>query len=428
MSKKNWRKYALGLVTATSAIVLAACGGGGEETSGNEDTGAGGNGNGEVLEVGIDPNYTEFIEEIAPAFEEETGVSIEITEGDMFDTLEALPLDGPSGLAPDVFIAPYDRVGGLGQQGHLTPVTLPEDGRYDETDVQQVTVNNEQFAYPFVIESLVMYTNNELINEIPATFEDLEALTQDNQFAFDNEEGTNVGFLANWVDFYNSYGLVAGFGGYVFGEDGTDTSDVGLNTPEAIEGIEYATTWFQDVWPEGMLDVTSSGDFINQSFTSGDTAAIIGGPWEVEEYRNSDLDFTVSAIPTLPNGEEYAPFAGGKAWAISSYTENVEVAEQWLEYVTNEANQTLQHTDYRGEVPANQQARDTILEDGSDELSMAVIEQYNNSIPMPNIPEMAEVWTGAETMMFDAGSGNKTPEEAANDTVEIIEQNIEQTY
>ena len=127
MSKKNWRKYALGLVTATSAIVLAACGGGGEETSGNEDTGAGGNGNGEVLEVGIDPNYTEFVEEIAPAFEEETGVSIEITEGDMFDTLEALPLDGPSGLAPDVFIAPYDRVGGLGQQGHLTPVTLPED-------------------------------------------------------------------------------------------------------------------------------------------------------------------------------------------------------------------------------------------------------------------------------------------------------------
>ncbi len=341
MSKKNWRKYALGLVTATSAIVLAACGGGGEETSGNEDTGAGGNGNGEVLEVGIDPNYTEFVEEIAPAFEEETGVSIEITEGDMFDTLEALPLDGPSGLAPDVFIAPYDRVGGLGQQGHLTPVTLPEDGRYDETDVQQVTVNNEQFAYPFVIESLVMYTNNELINEIPETFEDLEALAQDDQFAFDNEEGTNVGFLANWVDFYNSYGLVAGFGGYVFGEDGTDTSDVGLNTPEAIEGIEYATTWFQDVWPEGMLDVTSSGDFINQSFTSGDTAAIIGGPWEVEEYRNSDLDFTVSAIPTLPNGEEYAPFAGGKAWAISSYTENVEVAEQWLEYVTNEVNQTL---------------------------------------------------------------------------------------
>jgi len=426
MSKKNWKKYLLGLVTALVAIVLVACGGG--EADSGDDSGEGGEASGGTLEVGVESDYVPFIEEIAPAFEEETGVTIEITEGDMFDTLEALPLDGPAGLSPDVFIAPYDRVGGLGQQGHLAPVTLPDDGRYDETDVQQVTIDGEQYAYPYVIESLVMYTNNAVIDEVPQTFEDLEALAQDEQFAFENEEGTNVGFLANWVDFYNSYGLVAGFGGYVFGEDGTDTSDVGLNTPEAIEGIEYATQWFQDVWPEGMLDVTSSGDFINQSFINGDTAAIIGGPWEAENYRSSDVDFTVSTIPTLPNGEEYAPFAGGKAWAVSSYAENTDIAEQWLEYVTNEENQTLQHTDFRGEVPANQQARDTILEDGSDELSMAVIEQYNNSIPMPYIPEMAEVWVGAETMMFDAGSGNKTPEEAANDAVDIISQNIEQNY
>jgi len=59
---------------------------------------------------------------------------------------------------------------------------------------------------------------------------------------------------------------------------------------------------------------------------------------------------------------------------------------------------------------------------------MAVVNQYNVSSPMPNIPEMAEVWVGAETMMFDAGSGNKTPEESANDTVKVIEQNIEQKY
>lgn len=428
MSKSNWKKYALGFVSATTALVLAACGGGGEEANGNDESGTGGDAEGEVLEVGIEAQYVDFVEEIAPGFEEETGVTIEITEGSMFDQLEALPLDGPSGLAPDVFLAPYDRVGGLGQQGHLSPVSLPEDGRYDDLDVQQVTVDGDQYAYPYVIEALVMYSNNDLVDEVPQTFEELEALAQDDQFAFENEEGTNVGFLANWVDFYNSYGLISGFGGYVFGEDGTDTSDVGLNSPGAIEGIEYATGWFQDVWPEGMLDVTSSGDFINQSFVNGDTAAVIGGPWEVGNYRDSDVDFTISAIPTLPNGNEYEPFAGGKAWAVSSYAENVDVAEQWLEYITNEENQMLQHTDFEGEVPANQMARDTILEEDSDELSMAVIEQYNNSVPMPNIPEMAEVWTGAETMMFDAGSGNKTPEESANDTVDTIDQNIEQTY
>jgi len=428
MSKKNWKKYLLGLVTAAVAIVLVACGGGGGEAESGDGSGEGGDGDGGTLEVGVGTDYIPFVEEIIPGFEEETGITVELTEVDMFDALEALPLDGPAGLSPDVLLSPYDRIGGLGQQGHLSSVTLPDDDRYDETDVQQVTVNDEQYAYPYVIESLVMFTNNEAIAETPQTFEDLEALAQDEQFAFENEEGTNVGFLANWVDFYHSYGLVAGYGGYVFGEDGTDTSDVGLNTPEAIEGVEYASTWFQDVWPEGMLDVTSSNDFINQSFIDGDTAAVITGPWEAANYEDAGVDYTVSSIPTLSNGEEFAPFAGGKGWVASSYTENIEASEQWLDYVTNEENQLLQHSDFMGEVPANQQARNTIIEEESDELSMAVIEQYNNSIPMPNIPEMAEVWVGAETMMFDAGSGNKTPEESANDAVEIIDQNIEQNY
>ena len=85
-------------------------------------------------------------------------------------------------------------------------------------------------------------------------------------------------------------------------------------------------------------------------------------------------------------------------------------------------------TDYTNEIPANQAARKQIADAGDNELAVAVIEQYNTAVPMPNIPEMAEVWTGAETMMFDAGSNNKTAEESANDSVEIIKQNIEQKY
>lgn len=40
----------------------------------------------------------------------------------MFEQLEALPLDGPAGNAPDVMLAAYDRIGGLGQQGHLLDI------------------------------------------------------------------------------------------------------------------------------------------------------------------------------------------------------------------------------------------------------------------------------------------------------------------
>ena len=47
---------------------------------------------------------------------------------------------------------------------------------------------------------------------------------------------------------------------------------------------------------------------------------------------------------------------------------------------------------------------------------------------MPNIPEMAEIWSGAENLMFDAASGKKTPQETADAAVKQIKENIEQKY
>lgn len=424
----------LGIVVG-SLMVLVACGNGdtdtGEEVTenGTEET----NNNGETeqlsgtIEVGVGENYTGFIEEIAPAFEEEYGVEVIITERDMFETLEALTLDGPAGLAPDVMLSPYDRIGGLGQQGQLAEITLPSD-RNDEIDEQQVTVEGTTYGSPFVIESLVMYYNRDLLDEAPTTFEELEELAEDDRFSFAGEPGTSTAFLANWVDFYNSYGLISGYGGYVFGNDGEDPSDIGLNTPGAVEGIEYAQYWFQEIWPDGMLDVTSAGNFIDDQFIQESAAAIINGPWGASNYVEAGVNFGVAPIPTLPNGNAYEPFAGGKGWVISSYSENIDAAQAFIDFVNNEENTMLLYTDYTREIPANQNTRNTIIEDGEDELAIAVIEQYNDAVPMPNIPEMSEVWQGAESMMFDAGSGNKTAQEAADDAVEVIKTNIEQTY
>lgn len=419
------KKFKLGFIAIALLLLLAACGD--DEKAGSEGSGSAGKDKKSAdLEIGVGEGYMDFVKEIVGAFEEENDVTVKITEKDMFDTLEALPLDGPGNLAPDVMVAPYDRIGNLGQQGHLAEVALPEDGRYDETDEQQVTVDGKIYGAPYVIEALVMYYNLDLIDEAPATFADLEELSKDERFAFSSEAGKSTAFLANWVDFYNTYGLLSGYGGYVFGENGTDTSDVGLNTTEAVEAIEYATTWFQDVWPRGMMDVTSSGNFIDEQFTTGKSAAVIGGPWSAANYKEAGINYGISTIPTLPNGEEYKPFAGGKGWIISNYAKDKELAQKWLDYVTNAENQQLLF-DMTSEVPANQETRQAVSE-GDNELAAAVIGQYNSAVPMPNIPEMAEVWTGAETMMFDAVSGNKTAEESANDAVDVIKEQIEQKY
>ncbi|HHP2592998.1 TPA: extracellular solute-binding protein [Enterococcus faecium] len=419
MKKRNAKKLGLGLVSLGILGGLAACGNGNSSAEGDTEEG-------KTLTVSVDSGYKDYINEIKDTFEKENDVKIKLVEKDMFDQLESLALDGPAGKGPDVMMAAYDRIGALGQQGHLAEVKLGNESAYDETDKAQVTYDGKIYGEPAVIETLVLYYNKDLVDTAPATFKDLENLSKDNRFAFESEAGKNTGFLAKWTDFYYSYGLIAGYGGYVFGDDGTDPSDIGLNNAGAVEGISYATDWFQNVWPKGMQDIKSAGDFASQQFMSNKTAAIIDGPWQAQTYKENNINYGVAKIPTLNNGQPYQPFGGGKGWVVSNYAKNKDLSQKWLDYVTNQENQD-KFFEMVNEIPANQQARET-AKAKNDELTTAVIEQYETAQAMPNIPEMGEVWTGAENLMFDAASGSKTPKESADEAVKTISEAIEQKY
>lgn len=419
MKKRNAKKLGLGLVSLGILGGLAACGNGNSSAEGDTEEG-------KRLTVSVDSGYKDYINEIKDTFEKENDVKIKLVEKDMFDQLESLALDGPAGKGPDVMMAAYDRIGALGQQGHLAEVKLGNESAYDETDKAQVTYDGKIYGEPAVIETLVLYYNKDLVDTAPATFKDLENLSKDSRFAFESEAGKNTGFLAKWTDFYYSYGLIAGYGGYVFGDDGTDPSDIGLNNAGAVEGISYATDWFQNVWPKGMQDIKSAGDFASQQFMSNKTAAIIDGPWQAQTYKENNINYGVAKIPTLNNGQPYQPFGGGKGWVVSNYAKNKDLSQKWLDYVTNQENQD-KFFEMVNEIPANQQARET-AKAKNDELTTAVIEQYETAQAMPNIPEMGEVWTGAENLMFDAASGSKTPKESADEAVKTISEAIEQKY
>lgn len=418
MKAHTVKKLGIGLLSVGMLAALAACGSGSSTKDNTEEE--------KTLTISVDSGYKEFVNDIKEQFEKDNDVTIKLVEKDMFEQLEALALDGPAGKAPDVMMAAYDRIGALGKQGHLAEVKLGNESEYDDTDKAQVTYDGKIYGEPAVIETLVMYYNKDLVDAAPTTFADLEALAKDSRFAFESEAGKNTGFLAKWTDFYYSYGLIAGYGGYVFGDNGTDSSDVGLSSAGAVEGITYATDWFQNVWPKGMQDVTGAGDFVTQQFTTGKAAAIIDGPWQAASYKESGVNYGVAAIPTLNNGEAYQPFGGGKGWVVSNYSTNKELSQKWLDYVTNQENQET-FFEMTNEIPANQSARET-AKNSNDELTTAVIEQYADAQAMPNIPEMAEVWTGAENLMFDAASGAKTPQESADAAVKTITDAIEQKY
>ncbi|WP_311513355.1 extracellular solute-binding protein [uncultured Streptococcus sp.] len=421
MSSKFMKSAAvLGTVTLAS-LLLVACGS--KTADKAADTGSS---EAKELTFYVEDQYKAFAESAAQAYEKEAGVKVTIKTGDQMGGLDNLSLDNQSGKAADVMMAPYDRVGSLGKDGQLSEVKLSDGAKTDDKTKSLVTAaDGKVYGAPAVVESLVMYYNKDLIKEVPKTFADLESLAKDSKYAFAGEDGKTTAFLADWTNFYYAYGLLAGNGGYVFGQNGKDSKDIGLANEGSITAINYAKSWYEK-WPKGMQDTEGAPNLIQTQFQEGKTAAIIDGPWKAQAFKDAKVNYGVATIPTLPNGKNYETFGGGKAWIIPSSTKNLEASQKFVDFLVSTEQQKAFY-DKTNEIPANTEAR-TYAEGKNDELTTAVIKQFQNAQPMPNIPQMSAVWDPAKTMLFEAVSGKKDAKTAANDAVTLIKETIKQKF
>ena len=421
MSSKFMKSAAV-LGTATLAsLLLVACGSKTADKAANTSSS-------EAKEITfyVEDQYKAYAEKVAAAYEKESGTKVNIKSGDQLGGLDKLSLDNQSGQAADVMMAPYDRVGSLGTDGQLSEVKLSDGAKTDDTTKSLVTASDGKvYGAPAVIESLVMYYNKDLLKEAPKTFAELEELAKDSKYAFAGEDGKTSAFLADWTNFYYAYGLLSGNGAYVFGQNGKDPKDIGLANDGAIAGINYAKSWYEK-WPKGMQDGTAAGNLIQTSFQEGKTAAIIDGPWKAQAFKDAKVNYGVATIPTLPNGKEYSAFGGGKAWIIPSSTKNLEGAQKFVDYLVSTEQQKAFY-EATNEIPANTEAR-AYAEGKNDELTTAVIKQFKNAQPMPNISQMSAVWEPAANMLFDAVSGKKDAKTAADDAVTLIKETIKQKF
>ena len=364
MSSKFMKSAAvLGTVTLAS-LLLVACGSKPAEKAADAGSSAG-----KEITLYVEDQYKAFAETVAKAYEKESGTKVNIKSGDQLGGLDKLSLDNQSGQAADVMMAPYDRVGSLGTDGQLSEVKLSDGAKTDDKTKSLVT--------------------------------------------------------ADWTNFYFAYGLLAGNGAYVFGQNGKDAKDIGLANDGSIAGINYAKSWYEK-WPKGMQDGTAAGNLIQTQFQEGKTAAIIDGPWKAQAFKDAKVNYGVATIPTLPNGKDYAAFGGGKAWIIPSSTKNLEGAQKFVDFLVSTEQQKAFY-DATNEIPANTEAR-SYAEGKNDELTTAVIKQFKNAQPMPNISQMSTVWDPAKTMLFDAVSGKKDAKTAANDAVTLIKETIKQKF
>lgn len=360
-----------------------------------------------------------FIEEAAKAFKEKYNVEVSFAEVGPDKSMGQMVTDGPAGVGGDVFAGVHDQIG----QGVSAGVVLPNDwfeedtkSRNSEIAIKALTYDNMLYGYPKSVETTAVFYNKDLIKEVPQdwngvidfanTFNDIKA----NKFAIMWEVGNG----------YYVFPFIGGYGSYVFGSDGTDPTDIGLNNPAAVE----ATTFIQGlnkILPLKTSDINA--DIKKSLFTSNKLAMNISGPWDTGSLKESVKNIGVGMYPNLPNGKPMTPFSGVKAYFVNAYTKYPNASKLFADFITSEEWQT-KNFEMNGALPSNTKAAAS-EQVQSDPIATVFLKQFENSVPMPSIPAMAQFWSPMEAAMSSIWNDNKDPKAALDNLVSQMKSNIE---
>lgn len=373
---------------------------------------------GASLVIWEDKNQRNFIEAAAKDFEAKYGVTVKFEELAPPDQVTKLTTDGPAGLAADVVVFPHDQIGRAAQAG----LVLPNDVFQDETTsgnvenaVKAVTYDNVLYGYPYNVETYALFYNKKLIPEAPKTFDDIINFAK----TFNDPKNNKYTLMWELQQFYYDYAFLASNGGYMFGNNNTNKEDIGLNNDGAVEGGKFLQTLKSSLLPIKTGDVNY--DIKKGLFTGGTLAMDINGPWTISDYRTAGVDFGVAPLPSI-NGKPMTSFSGVKAYYVNAFTKYPNASKMLAEYLSSKESQ-LKNFELNGILPSNKEAAaDSKVTD--DPITKAFLEQFNNSTPMPSIPEMGSVWGPITSSIAEIWDGGKDVKASLDKGVTQIKEAI----
>lgn len=323
----------------------------------------------------------------AASFSSAFGVDVDIVRLDVNELKQQALLAAPQGQAGDVFAGvPHDQIGEMAIGGILADMSTYATANYLADLSEQArlgyTFAGKLFGLPMYVEGPALVVNDDLVDRLPATYEETMALAQELTTA------DTFGFMHDINNFYYSYGWIHTYGGYVFGRDATgslDPSDIGLANEGAVAGAEalMALRYDYELIPSG-----TNFDVANGLFVDGALPMIYTGPWSISQYQEAGLDVSVHPVPPLANGTPFSGFMGVQGVLVNQFsTMKVEAANfaKWL----SRRDAQISMARLSGRIPASVSALEVVVDD-------PIIAGFGQALltsePMPNIPEMGAVW------------------------------------
>ena len=316
--------------------------------------------------------------------------------------------------APDLYFFAHDKIGVYAEMGILEPITelIPKEdleSAYVGITLDAATYKGEIYQLPVYFETLLfMYNRLYMADErVPGTTEELYA------YMSEKTHGGHYGFVEQHSTAYYSAGWIHGFGGYIMNGEG----DVGLDLPETIAAMEYHKKFVE------LMPGESEYATVNTLFQEGKAHATIGGPWLVSASRAAGMDLGISSMPVIDESRiPISPYMGVQGVQVLKYA-----AENKTDAVKKVLNALMQPevgislAKVSGCAPAVEACYEN-AEVISDDVVMAMRETAENTIPMPNCPEMDIMWTVAADMLVNINMSGQDVKESC----EAAQKNAEE--
>lgn len=355
----------------------------------------------------------DFVKEFADKY----GVEVIREEVELTEQGDRLTQEGAS--AADVVMLSTRELGKAVEAGLVLPNdTFEVETRSNNVSpaVQGVSYKRTLYGYPLAAETYLLYYNKTLLQEAPKSFEDVIEFSK----KFTDKSKERYGLIWDIGNLYYSYPFLVSSGGYIYGQDGTDINDIGLNSPEAQKSMEILAR-LKEVLPVKTDKITK--DFKGSLFTSDKLAMDMNDLSVLGEYKKAmGENLGVAPIPVIGKYNAIS-FSEIKAYYVNAKSQYPNAARLFAHFASTKEMQ-LQHSERTGDIPTNKeaQASDQIK---NDPYLSVFAEQLNTSHAVPSLPEMDNVWEPVGAALTEIWDNDKDIKAALDDAVkQIKERNI----
>jgi len=373
------------------------------------------------LLIWTDKTTVEYMEYAADSFNKEFGYDVDFSFRGLapIDSASRLIQDGGSARVADVAEIEHDLLGRLVVAGGAME-NLVSAERIDSTFMQNAISASKSegvsYGFPVSFATTALFYNKDLLPKAPESFEEIIEFSK----SFNNKQEHKYALLWDIQNYYESRMFVTLYGAYEFGNNGTDAKDIGIDSEEAQKGLEAMKS----------LRVANSSNPIDMRnpqvrrglFGEGKVGAIIDGPWAIQGYKDSGVNFGVVPMPKL-EGQQPRTFSTVRLAVVSSYTEYPRAAQLFADYLSTEA-MLKKRYQMTQSIPPVQSVMEEIIVN-ADEATYAIITQGFYSDAMPSLPEMGFIWSPMASAITDLWVNDKSPKAVLDRARSIITEQIE---